>query len=466
MNTHLPRRRLPLAVATCLALAAIAPRAHAAYDNVLNCNDTGAGSLRYAVANAATGDTVVLNPVTMQCSSITLGSGEIVVRQDDLTIKYNGNNSNRFVITGSNHRLFHHTGTGKLTLQRLTLQFGKATDADQIYSIGSYFKVAGGCVFSTGVVDLEYSQVKYCNVVSSSLGAGGGIGARQGLIMNSSILRNNTVSAHYGRYGSDAICGGAYAGESAPSGFGYMDINYSTVSKNIAAGNGGGLCIFGPTEHPGSQSFIENSTISGNISSNTSGIASNEPLTITDSTISGNVATSGSHGYQTKPNVIAVGKSLTLRNSTIALNHSGVAIRIDNFEYGSHTHYAVDFASSIVANNDTYGTETDVDSVAYQGQPLAIGGANNIVMGASSNVVLPGDTSAHDPLLLPLANNGGPTLTHAFRDGSPAFGHGNNSASLATDQRGSGFARTIDGATDIGAFQQQVREVIFANGFD
>jgi hypothetical protein len=126
----------------------------------------------------------------------------------------------------------------------------------------------------------------------------------------------------------------------------------------------------------------------------------------------------------------------------------------------------VDFASSIVANNDTYGTETDVDSVAYQGQPLAIGGANNIVMGASSNVVLPGDTSAHDPLLLPLANNGGPTLTHAFRDGSPAFGHGNNSASLATDQRGSGFARTIDGATDIGAFQQQVREVIFANGFD
>ncbi|HMM56286.1 MAG: hypothetical protein DYH18_02070 [Xanthomonadales bacterium PRO7] len=464
MKAHLPKRRDPLAVAVaaCFALSAIAPSAHAAYENVLNCNDTGAGSLRSTVAGAASGDTVVLNPVTMQCSSITFGSGEVVVPQNDLTIKYNGNNSNRFLMTGSNHRLFHHTGTGKLTLQRLTLQFGKATDADQVYSIGSYFKVAGGCVFSTGVVDLEYSQVKYCNVVSSSLGAGGGIGARQGLIMNSSILRNNSVSAHYGRYGSDAICGGAYAGESAPSGFGYIDINYSTVSKNTAAGNGGGLCIFGPTEHPGSQSFIENSTISGNSSSNTSGIASYEPLTITDSTISGNVATSGLH----TPNVIAVAKTLTLRNSTIALNHSGVAIRIDNFEYGSHTHYAVDFVSSIVANNDTDGTETDVDNVAYQGQPLAIGGANNIVMGASSNVVLPGDTSAHDPLLLPLANNGGLTQTHAFRDGSPAFGHGNNFANLSTDQRGAGYPRTVNNGTDIGAFQQQARDVVFANGFD
>jgi hypothetical protein len=87
-------------------------------------------------------------------------------------------------------------------------------------------------------------------------------------------------------------------------------------------------------------------------------------------------------------------------------------------------------------------------------------------MNAPVNASLPGDTLADDPLLLPLANNGGPTQTHAFRDGSPAFGNGNNNSSLGTDQRGSGFPRTVNGTTDIGAFQQQVRDVVFASGFD
>jgi hypothetical protein len=471
MNPHLPRRRspLPAAVAACFALATLPPCAYAAYDNVLNCNDTGSGSLRATVANAAPSDTVILNPTNMNCSAITLGSGEIVVPQNDLTIKYNGNNANRFVLNGSNHRIFHHTGTGKLTLQRLSMQFGNATDADAIQvQTGKYTSsaVPGGCVYSAGVVDLENSQVKYCSVTSSSIGIGGGIGAMKGVIMNNSTLRDNAVTAFVSpTYGSYAQCGGAFAGVPGLfGGNGYINANYSTIRDNAVGGSGGGLCIIGPFDSSGPQSTIQNSTISGNSAADIGAISSSGLLTIANSTVSGNAATSS--GYSVS--AIFAGKTLTLRNSTVAFNHAtnGAAIWFNNQKYGSNAHYAVDFESSIIANNTSSGVESDVYSQVQPSTVLTIAGANNIIMSASVKVALPGDTDAHDPLLLALANNGGATQTHAFRDGSPAFGRGNNVGGYANDQRGSGFARTANGATDIGALQQQVRDVIFASGFD
>src|SRR5262249_14792006 len=64
-----------------------------------------------------------------------------------------------------------------------------------------------------------------------------------------------------------------------------------------------------------------------------------------------------------------------------------------------------------------------------------------------------------DPLLGPLANNGGLTFTHALLPGSPALDAGNNAiVTVATDQRGA--ARIADSGdpdatatVDIGAFE-------------
>ena len=56
-----------------------------------------------------------------------------------------------------------------------------------------------------------------------------------------------------------------------------------------------------------------------------------------------------------------------------------------------------------------------------------------------------------DPLLGPLADNGGPTLTRLPQLGSPAIETGNNALALSTDQRGTGFPRTIGATTDAGA---------------
>jgi hypothetical protein len=87
-----------------------------------------------------------------------------------------------------------------------------------------------------------------------------------------------------------------------------------------------------------------------------------------------------------------------------------------------------------------------------------------------------GDIRNTDPKLGPLADNGGPTFTHALctasgvpdascTGSSPAIDAGKNFTSATTDQRGTGFARIVDFAsipnatggdgTDIGAFEVQ-----------
>src|SRR6185369_7977586 len=65
-----------------------------------------------------------------------------------------------------------------------------------------------------------------------------------------------------------------------------------------------------------------------------------------------------------------------------------------------------------------------------------------------------------NPLLGALANNGGPTRTHAVGAGSPAINAGSNAnavdqngAALTADQRGSGFPRINSGTVDIGAYE-------------
>ena len=64
-----------------------------------------------------------------------------------------------------------------------------------------------------------------------------------------------------------------------------------------------------------------------------------------------------------------------------------------------------------------------------------------------------------DPLLGALADNGGPTKTHALLPGSPAIDAGPNPLTPFPgsdfDQRGDGYARVVAGIVDIGAFEVQ-----------
>jgi hypothetical protein len=68
-------------------------------------------------------------------------------------------------------------------------------------------------------------------------------------------------------------------------------------------------------------------------------------------------------------------------------------------------------------------------------------------------------------LLLPLANNGGTTQTHALDPTSPAIDKGSNTLSLPFDQRGTPYPRVVGAAADIGAYELDT-DHIFGNGFE
>ncbi|MDQ3815116.1 MAG: hypothetical protein M3347_14395, partial [Armatimonadota bacterium] len=137
-------------------------------------------------------------------------------------------------------------------------------------------------------------------------------------------------------------------------------------------------------------------------------------------------------------NVIETGgastASLTLRSSILADTNGG----------------------SDLINNKVNGTQTNIATVDV--------GGRNIVESSdlSGGTTVGALFSNADPLLYPLANNGGPTQTIALRASSPAIDTGDTT--LTTDQRG--VARPVDlpdstypnfsSGSDIGAFEVRV----------
>ena len=76
---------------------------------------------------------------------------------------------------------------------------------------------------------------------------------------------------------------------------------------------------------------------------------------------------------------------------------------------------------------------------------------HNVVQDASCNPVA-SDVIVGDALIEPLADNGGPTSTHALQPTSPAIDAADGAACPATDQRG--VARPQGAGCDVGAFER------------
>ncbi len=111
---------------------------------------------------------------------------------------------------------------------------------------------------------------------------------------------------------------------------------------------------------------------------------------------------------------------------------------------------AIDLKDTIVANNPS--EETAFLSALFSlGNNLDGDGTCNLAPGL-------GDLVSTDPRLGPLADNGGPTETHALLAGSPAIDAGSDDCPPpATDQRG--VARPDGAACDIGAFEWTIIKV-------
>ena len=211
---------------------------------------------------------------------------------------------------------------------------------------------------------------------------------------------------------------------------GTLTISNSTISGNSADFDGGGILNGGTLT-------ISHSTISGNSADFGGGIRNFGTLTISHSTISGNHAADFGGG------IINFG-TLTISNSTISGNDA------DRDGGGIRNGGTSILRSTIVANNAATGVGDDLIGTFQVEYSLIEQRAGATIR----ETVARSNRYGVDPLLEPLADNGGPTETHALLPGSPALNRGFNYNSAAFDQRGLGYVRAVE-RTDIGAFEVQ-----------
>ena len=344
------------------------------------------------------------------------------------------------------------------------------------------FDDGGGGVRNRGALTITDGVVIANAVDPLGSGSGGGICHRAGTL--------TLVRSHVDGNQSGATAGGIFVGSgiglgSAPAA---LAVNDSTVSGNQSGGSGGGIYT-GASNVAGKPLItVARSTIAGNVAATQDGGGirmGRGTLTISDSTISGNSAANLGGGVvffdaglghvftnvTISGNQAARGGGLeffptfngtpvpSLNNCTIADNVAhGVVSSIPGYSvpaFGGGVEADLSITNSIIAGN-----VSDLDQGADCAGTLTSGGYNLIQ--DTQNCTITGDTSGDitgvDPNLGPLADNGGPTETHALLPGSPAIDAGSpalagsgNGACEAADQRG--VARPVGPRCDIGAFE-------------
>jgi predicted outer membrane repeat protein len=285
--------------------------------------------------------------------------------------------------------------------------------------IGSTFRgngaLDGGALYvnSGTVVTVTHSLFE-----GNQAGYGGAIESRGQLDVNDSVLRNNRATSGDG--GAIWVLDGD------------LDLAYTTISGNQATTTGGGISCYGNTLS------VIHSTLSGNGAGGNGGaIYSTCNLNLTNSTLSGNRATgSGSGGggvYQ------AGSGTATVAAVTVVNNTASFGAGVYNDGGGGS---ALTLQYTLLANNATGNCDGVITSFGYNLSSDSNCSALTQT-GDGQNVALP---------LGPLANNGGPTLTHLPVAGNPAIDAiPAAQCGFSNDQRG--LARPVNGQCDIGAVE-------------
>lgn len=370
-------------------------------------------SLREAIAAAGPnpGDDGVTFASALDNGTINLGGTELAVRGD---VRITGPGATRLTISAGTLSRVISFAAGESRLSGLTLTGG--------YSAGN-----GGGIFNDAGSNLRLSWVVLSG--NSALNGSGIYSAGSLTISDSSITGNSSLNGGVG--------GGVFVGA------GTLVMDSSTISGNSAAAGAGGLMNAGSLE-------AFNSTFSGNsitVAGDGGGISNSGTLTLLNSTVAGNTTTAGGNGAG-----IHNTGTLAIGNSTIAWNTTG-APGSGAGVWNSGSFFA---RSSIIAKNSASSVPKDVFGSATADSThnliMDAGTSGGLTNGVNSNIV------GADPLLSPLANNGGRTQTVAIGALSPAIGKGFNPLGLTNDQRGGPFVRGA--AVDIGAYQRQTLALV------
>jgi hypothetical protein len=407
-------------------------------------------------ANASAGDDIINLPAGTYI--LTIGNPqEDACLEGDLDINSNlsirGAGMDSTIIDGNSiDRVFHILNGKTASIAHLAIKNGS-----HVYSLGG-----GGILNDNGTLTLNSVKVD-ANTGSGIRNLFEQITLNNSLVSNNSergidnfqgtvILNNSTITSNMGgiennsgniilNYTSVKQNLGNYY--SVINLEGDMIVNYSTIDDNP-----GGISNFMGTI------TLKNSTISNNGTATYGGGIRNESgnqiigtIAIENSTISGNTAQFSGGG------IVNYG-SVSLNNCTITNNNlTGVAASGGGICNGPNPGYtSLTMHNSIIAENtspsspDCYG-----DSITSEGYNL-IGDTSGCLINSGA-----GDMAGIDPLLNPLADNGGPTLTHKLMSGSPVIDAGDASSCPFIDQRG--VERPQDGdfdesaVCDIGAFE-------------
>jgi hypothetical protein len=309
----------------------------------------------------------------------------------------------------------------------------------------------GGGVASGGRLTIDHSTISHNTI---KFGQGGGVANGGTATITNSLIADNEVNGSGGHAGGGVANGGQ------------LTMRHSTIVGNCACGNyseGGGVWNVGTLT-------VDSSTLSGNLATDSGGGGgvSNKGghATIVNSTISGNGV---STDYGGGGGVLNVYGTMSIINSTITGNTSNYDGGVLNRNLGLLT-----LTSTLIAGNNVYNPYVQelipsevTNGGSFHSPGTVIADAFNLFghdQNAGVSGFTPGPTDIvptvplNDILNPTLADNGGPTLTHALVSGSPAIDAvATGCPPPDTDQRG--FLRPADGDNtpgalcDVGAFE-------------
>ncbi len=286
----------------------------------------------------------------------------------------------------------------------------------------------------------------------AGIGGGGGIHSLRNVTVTDSTISGNTTAGIGG--------GGIYASR-------VVTLTRSVVSNNTVTGIGQGGGIKSSNSTLGGVILVD-STVSGNSLSAAGGrgggIFANRSVSVTGSTVSDNEILSVTNFSTGGSGIFALG-GVTLNHSTVTNNRAHGGTNGANgggiWNEFSTNNIGILINNSIVAGNTTENIAIDAVQDIFDGSnlltvrysligdrrgetlieaPIGMPDANGNLIGGPINGVI-------NPLLGPLADNGGPTQTHALLPGSPAIDMGDPMFTPPPDydQRGNPFGRLIDG---------------------